>query len=405
MAPEPPVIPAMASSFYPQHRHGDYSGSDSSSGSEDMQPVHPQPPSVQHGTRTFVFQRPQTLVFHNHPLPPPPEDIFDRSPNMRLLQDLRRPVEDVMKTKLTTAGYLISPVGTQTSREKKKRKGLFRAFSEKLTGKSKHEDAPTHVALPIIQPVMLPVQQNLVQSGVIPSPGYGYDPVYPNSGVVPPPGDAMHGIRPDSAQTMSGFGTPAPPPPPKTPTPAPYSPRSHSPRPHSPRAHSPHSYNHRSHSPRPHSPHREPLRIEPNGYLADLTHLSPHPVHFGDRVFPTAMHALEAQRFVNTRPDVVDEIAACQTPDDVRAVVSRRVAHSQPDWEQIVLQKMDEVLYAKFAQHPHLRRLLLGTMDLPLQFCAQQDNFWGDGPLGQGANQLGKALERVRERLRHDGYQ
>ena len=65
------------------------------------------------------------------------------------------------------------------------------------------------------------------------------------------------------------------------------------------------------------------------------------PVHFGDRVFPTAMHALEAQRFVNTRPDVVDEIAAaCQTPDDVRVVVSRRVAHSHPDCGQIMLQKV-----------------------------------------------------------------
>ena len=38
-------------------------------------------------------------------------------------------------------------------------------------------------------------------------------------------------------------------------------------------------------------------------------------------------------------------------------------------------------------------------MDLPLQVCAQQDNFWGDEPLEQGANQLGEALERVRERL------
>lgn len=65
---------------------------------------------------------------------------------------------------------------------------------------------------------------------------------------------------------------------------------------------------------------------------------------------------------------------------------------------------MDEVLYTKFIQHPHLRQLLLGTGDMPLQFSAQQDNFWGDGPLGQGANQLGKALERVRERLRSKGF-
>ena len=65
---------------------------------------------------------------------------------------------------------------------------------------------------------------------------------------------------------------------------------------------------------------------------------------------------------------------------------------------------MDDVLHDKFVQHPDLRRLLLSTGEIPLQFIAQQDNFWGDGPLGQGANQLGKALVRVRDRLRHEGY-
>lgn len=65
---------------------------------------------------------------------------------------------------------------------------------------------------------------------------------------------------------------------------------------------------------------------------------------------------------------------------------------------------MDDVLYHKFIQHPDLLRLLLSTGDMPLQFTAQQDNFWGDGPLGQGANQLGKALIRVRDRLRNEGY-
>jgi predicted NAD-dependent protein-ADP-ribosyltransferase YbiA (DUF1768 family) len=65
---------------------------------------------------------------------------------------------------------------------------------------------------------------------------------------------------------------------------------------------------------------------------------------------------------------------------------------------------MDDVLFHKFVQHPELRRLLLGTGSRPLQFVATQDNFWGDGPLAQGANQLGKSLERVRERLKSEGF-
>ena len=65
---------------------------------------------------------------------------------------------------------------------------------------------------------------------------------------------------------------------------------------------------------------------------------------------------------------------------------------------------MDDVLYHKFIQHPDLRHLLLGTGAVPLLFAASHDNFWGDGPLGYGANQLGKSLERVRERLRSEGF-
>lgn len=64
---------------------------------------------------------------------------------------------------------------------------------------------------------------------------------------------------------------------------------------------------------------------------------------------------------------------------------------------------MEEVLYNKLIQHPDLRRFLMetGTSDL---LYSSRDDFWGDGPLGQGANELGKALVRVRERLREEGY-
>lgn len=65
---------------------------------------------------------------------------------------------------------------------------------------------------------------------------------------------------------------------------------------------------------------------------------------------------------------------------------------------------MDEVLYHKFVQHPNIRALLMGTGVAQLVFSDLSDPFWGDGSLGQGANELGKALVRVRDRLRAEGY-
>ena len=52
----------------------------------------------------------------------------------------------------------------------------------------------------------------------------------------------------------------------------------------------------------------------------------------------------------------------------------------------------------KFKQHPDLRWLLMGTERAMLIYADPSDPFWGEGN-GTGANEFGKALMRVRERL------
>ena len=64
---------------------------------------------------------------------------------------------------------------------------------------------------------------------------------------------------------------------------------------------------------------------------------------------------------------------------------------------------MEEVLYMKFRQHPDLRQLLMETGHAELIYAESGDPFWGVGPLGQGSNELGKALFKVREWLRREG--
>lgn len=56
-------------------------------------------------------------------------------------------------------------------------------------------------------------------------------------------------------------------------------------------------------------------------------------------------------------------------------------------------------MYHKFRQHPDLRNLLMNTGVAELIYAEVNDIFWGEGPDGQGANELGKALMRVRDRL------
>lgn len=63
---------------------------------------------------------------------------------------------------------------------------------------------------------------------------------------------------------------------------------------------------------------------------------------------------------------------------------------------------MEDVLYLKFKQHPALRTLLLHTGLVDIIYM-DENSYWGEGPLGEGANELGKALVRVRDRLRQEG--
>lgn len=54
----------------------------------------------------------------------------------------------------------------------------------------------------------------------------------------------------------------------------------------------------------------------------------------------------------------------------------------------------------KVKQHPDLRTLLLSTGDARIIYTDPADTYWGSGMQGEGNNELGKALVRVRERLR-----
>ncbi len=78
--------------------------------------------------------------------------------------------------------------------------------------------------------------------------------------------------------------------------------------------------------------------------------------------------------------------------------LGRRVS-LRPDWEDVKIDLMEQIVKAKFG-NPELQAKLLATGDEYLE----EGNTWGDriwGTVnGQGANNLGKILMRVREDYR-----
>lgn len=71
----------------------------------------------------------------------------------------------------------------------------------------------------------------------------------------------------------------------------------------------------------------------------------------------------------------------------------------RPDWDEIKLEVMTQVIQAKFGQNPALARKLLATGDLELvETNSWGDTYWGTCQ-GKGKNHLGKILMQERARL------
>jgi ribA/ribD-fused uncharacterized protein len=76
----------------------------------------------------------------------------------------------------------------------------------------------------------------------------------------------------------------------------------------------------------------------------------------------------------------------------------RGLVKINPDWDKIKVDKMREIVQARFDQQPEFRRLLLSTGELAIEETSPKDSFWGTGKDGQGQNQLGKILMEVRDK-------
>ncbi|OCH94480.1 DUF1768-domain-containing protein [Obba rivulosa] len=332
----------------------------------------------QYGPYDRRHRRSQTMSWVSvlaNPLPEPPEDLFESPRYRALVDELRRPLplgDGALRRNFTAPPasasgrfYTGGDYGSGASREKKRR-GLFGSL--RFGSRRDREDGEGIMQMPVY--ATAPVMQQLPDGGTayvynppVMAPGIpnanGTVPVMPGV-VMPGPG----GLSPGAARGPS-------PGPPRSTTPS------------SLRAGS--------------------IRMSPTNDYAALLHFSPHQVRYGDLRYPTAFHLLEAFKFLEHRPDIAGEISARRTFEEVQDVVAAHGQTVRQDWEQVAPQMMEEALYHKFKQHPNLQGMLLNTGVADLIYAEANDPFWGDGPLGQGANELGKALMRVRDRLRIEG--
>ena len=84
------------------------------------------------------------------------------------------------------------------------------------------------------------------------------------------------------------------------------------------------------------------------------------------------------------------------TPAHIAKAKGRRV-EMKPDWNEVRLSAMWNILQAKFAQHPDLTAKLIATGDEEIvEGNTWNDKFWGKCN-GEGMNHLGIMLMAIRE--------
>lgn len=95
-------------------------------------------------------------------------------------------------------------------------------------------------------------------------------------------------------------------------------------------------------------------------------------------------------------------ILQSRSAHDAFKIAERNKEYRRPDWDEVRVDIMRDILRAKAKQHEYVRRKLLATGIRELVEDSWRCSFWGWGPDRQGLNMLGKLWMEIREELRKD---
>jgi len=128
-----------------------------------------------------------------------------------------------------------------------------------------------------------------------------------------------------------------------------------------------------------------------------FSNFSSYPIFINGEVWKTVEHYFQASKFDSI--EIRNKIKSLDSP--IKAAIEGRDTKKsiREDWEMVKDEIMLNALYAKFLQHPDLKRELLNTRDRLIIEDTTNDKYWGNGGNGSGKNKLGKLLMEVRRKV------
>jgi N-glycosidase YbiA len=113
----------------------------------------------------------------------------------------------------------------------------------------------------------------------------------------------------------------------------------------------------------------------------------------------TSEHAYHTEKFEDKK--IQEEIRATRSAHDSQKLAQSYKEKYRTDWNKVKVGIMKEILHAKVAQHPYVRKKLLQSGERILVEDSWRDDFWGWGPNKNGQNMLGKLWMEVRNEIRN----
>lgn len=121
-------------------------------------------------------------------------------------------------------------------------------------------------------------------------------------------------------------------------------------------------------------------------------------VIINDKVFPSSEHAYVYSKLTDEDREIFYNDIILMTSAEIKKW--GRMIDIRPDWDQIKLRIMEDVIFSKFILNSDLKQKLLDTGDLYLEETnCWKDTFWGVYK-GTGKNNLGKILMKVRNEIK-----
>ena len=124
-----------------------------------------------------------------------------------------------------------------------------------------------------------------------------------------------------------------------------------------------------------------------------LSNFSAYRISYKNDSYPTAEHAYHAQKFSNR--SIIEKIRNAGSPLEAFQIAQNNKNERRKDWDLVKVQTLYEILKEKVRQYPDVKEALLSTGEEEIIEISPSE-FWGNGNTGNGQNQCGKILMKIR---------